>query len=172
MVEVTLTQGKVALIDDEDAERILAHKWTLLTINREGKITYYARRNVAPQGWNGPQKSILLHRFILDAPDGMQVDHINHDGLDNRRENLRLATNAQNHWNIPSSRPNQFGFRGVESPKRFNGGYGARIKVNGELVRVGPFKTAEEAARAYDLLAKHYHGEFATLNFPTKEAGQ
>jgi hypothetical protein len=165
MTEVPLTQGKVALIDDEDAPRVLAHKWTLLTINRDSKVTYYARRSVQTKT---RQRSVLLHRFILNAPSGMQVDHINLDGLDNRRANLRLATNAQNHCNIPS-RPSRFGFRGVESPKRFNGGYGARIKVNGEIVRIGPFKTAEEAARAYDLLAKHYHGEFATLNFPADE---
>lgn len=164
MVEVPLTQGKVALIDDGDAERVLAYKWTLLTINRDSKITYYARRTVRS---GTRQKSVLLHRFILKAPDGVQVDHKNLDGLDNRRANLRLATNAQNHCNIPS-RPNRFGFRGVESPKRFNGGYGARIKTDGGLIRIGPFKTAEEAARAYDLLAKYYHGQFATLNFPTE----
>lgn len=162
MIEVPLTQGKVAMIDDEDAERVLAHKWTLLTINRKGKVTYYARRCL----WGKTkQKSLLLHRFILDAPDGAQVDHKNLDGLDNRRENLRLATNAQNHCNIPT-RPGCAGFRGVYMRYKR---YGAQIKVDGEQIRVGPFKTAEEAARAYDLLARHYHGEFATLNFPTRE---
>jgi len=166
MVEVLLTQGKVALIDDEDAPRVLAHKWTLLTINRKSKVTYYARRSVmnGDKSRSAKTRSVLLHRFILDAPDGVQVDHKNLDGLDNRRANLRLATNAQNHCNVPS-RPSRIGFRGVEMLRHGNG-YGARIKVNSELIRIGPFKTAEEAARAYDLMAKHYHGEFATLNFP------
>lgn len=161
MVEIPLSQGKVALIDDEDAERVLAYKWTLgAAHNRKGRTVYYARRSV----WSKTkQRTVLLHRFIMNAPDGVQVDHCNLDGLDNRRANLRLATNAQNHCNIPSQ-PERLGLRGVERLRR-NAGYGARIKVNGELVRIGPFKTAEDAARAYDMMAKHYHGEFATLNF-------
>jgi hypothetical protein len=167
MIEIPLTQGKVAIVDDGDAARVLAYKWTLLTIKREGKITYYARRNVAPHGWNGPQKSILLHRFILNAPDGIHVDHIDLDGLNNRRSNLRLATNSQNHCNIPS-RPHRTGLRGVEKI-RHSESYGARIKVNGKLIRSGRFDTPEEAARAYDELARRYHGVFATLNYPSEE---
>lgn len=163
MVEVPLTQGKVAIVDDEDAERVLAYKWTLLALTRPTKVTYYARRSIRPCK-DGPQKSILLHRFILGAPDDMQVDHKNMDGLDNRRENLRLATNSQNHCNIPA-RPNPLGFRGVEQV-RHGKGYAARIKVGEQSLRIGPFQTPEEAGRAYDLLAKHYHGEFAWLNFP------
>lgn len=162
MIEVQLTLGKVALIDDEDAERVLACKWTLIAIPRPNKTGYYARRNVQR---NGRQHTILLHRFILNAPDGLQVDHINGDGLDNRRANLRLATNAQNHCNMPATQSNPFGFRGVEamgSPGKFK----ARIKVEGQIIRIGPFSTPEAAAHGYDLLAKHYHGEFATLNFP------
>lgn len=162
MIEVPLTQGKVALIDDEDAERVLTYKWTLCAIPRPNKTTYYARRGTQRGGKN---KTILLHRFILDAPDGLQVDHINGDSLDNRRSNLRLATNAQNHCNMPATRPNQLGFRGIETMKDGRQ-FKARIKVEGQIIRIGPFSTPEDAARGYDLMAKHYHGEFATLNFP------
>jgi hypothetical protein len=160
MIEVPLTQGRVALIDDEDAERVLIYKWTYAV---RGK-SEYARRAVLR---DGTSHSIYLHRFILDAPSRLEVDHINGDGLDNRRCNLRLATKSQNHCNASVITRRDTGFRGVyvtPDSKRYN----ARIVANGSIIRVGPFGKAEDAARAYDVLAKHYHGEFAALNFPSE----
>lgn len=160
MVEVPLTQGKIAIIDDEDAERILAYKW-FAAWHGPSKI-WYAHRS---ERIDGKGQTVRMHRFILNAPSRLQVDHINRDGLDNRRSNLRLATHAQNQRNRLSALANTLGFRGVRELPR-GGAFSAHIKVDGEAIRIAPFKTAEDAARAYDLLAKHYHGEFATLNFP------
>ena len=169
MVEVPLTQGKVALIDDEDAERVLARKWTLMTIERKGKVLYYARRSVPNKDESRPAKTrtVLLHRFIINAPEGQMVDHINHDGLDNRRDNLRLATNSENHFNIGKISTNSSGYKGVFLRKKTKS-YVVVLTANGYKVRLGGFNTAIEAARAYDELARTYHGEFARLNFPNE----
>src|SRR4051812_204373 len=101
--EIPLTQGYVALIDDEDYERVAARKWH---VTNTGKSTPYAGTMVR-RG-----KRIRLHRFLLDAPAGLLVDHRNRNGLDCRRENLRLATHAQNQSNL--IRPRKGTYRGVQ----------------------------------------------------------
>jgi hypothetical protein len=109
-----------------------------------------------------------MHRDVMGAPDGLLVDHINQNGLDNRRSNLRIATGAQNQRNahgrgIHRGKASSSAFRGVSRSK---GKWGAHVSVNGRNIRLGTFVTEEAAARAYDKAARQYHGEFAGLNFP------
>jgi hypothetical protein len=108
-----------------------------------------------------------MHRMVMKAPPDMLVDHINQNGLDNRRSNLRLATGAQNQRNahgrgIHRGKPSSSRFRGVS---RSGMKWSAHISVNGKNIRLGTFRTEEQAARAYDTAARIYHKEFARLNF-------
>ena len=146
MIKIPLTQDKVAIIDDEDYKRVSQYKWSY---HNQG----YAQTN---GGWT------LMHRFILNARDGQQVDHINGDRLDNRRENLRFVTNSQQHINRskPAFVNRTSNYKGVSL--RSNG----RWQVMLQRRYVGTFLTEEEAARAYDKRAKELFGEFARLNFP------
>jgi len=104
-----------------------------------------------------------MHRLIMDAPDGTDVDHRNMDRVDNRRSNLRLATRAENLRNQGLSRNNTSGFKGVS---RLDGKWRAEIRVKWKLIYLGLFDDKVEAARAYDTAAKEHFGEFARLNFP------
>lgn len=155
-VTVPLTQGKFAIIDAED--------WPLV-----GQFKWYARRDgprwYAQRGDN--RSSVHLHRFILDAPDELSVDHINGDGLDNRRENLRLATQSQNHANTPARKDNRLGLKGVS--RRSARSYAAEVARGGQRYYLGRFRTAEAAARAYDAKARELFGPFAHCNFPEQE---
>lgn len=108
-------------------------------------------------------KSISLHRYLLDPPPGLQVDHINGDGLDNRLCNLRLCTCSQNHYNCRKRKDNSSGFRGVHL-KIIKPVWVATIKVEKKLIYLGQFQDRREAARAYDAAAIKYHGEFAVTN--------
>jgi hypothetical protein len=170
MVEVPLTKGKVALIDDEDKERVLAFKWTYYFHVRSRKE--YAHRGIWIHGGKGKQTSISLHRFILNAPKGIQVDHRDNDGLNCQKSNLRLATNAQNHHNMKNRRDSAIPYKGVYRAKCSGGRweyrkpFTARITAFGKTYPLGMFATAEEAAMAYDARAREIHGEFARLNFP------
>jgi len=163
------------LLDDEDYDRVVAAetKWYIV---RDGHIrqdsqheVFYVKRTTRPDE-NGKRKAIALHRFIMDAPKGKVVDHINGDGRDNRKENLRVCTHAENGRNCNTPPKGKVGYYGVhysnmKSVKKYMAMIrvlkGSRKKTFGNL-----FYTAEEAAVEYDKLAREHHGEFATLNFP------
>lgn len=117
----------------------------------------YAKTRVSRNKWDS------MHRMILNAKNGDLVDHKNHNGLDNRRSNLRLCCNTKNHMNGQTHRDNQSGYKGVSMDKR-RGNFRARIKHNGKEVWIGTFTTAKEAALAYNHAAVKYFGEFAKLN--------
>lgn len=161
MREIPLTQGKVALVDDEDYERVVVTNWC--AVKSEGGI-WYALSAITT---NGRRIYPLLHRFILNAPAGRKVDHKNRDGLDCRRENLRFATTSQNAMNMRRSRSSSSPFKGVSFVNRsLSKPWRAQIKINGKAIHLHLHTTAEGAARAYDAKAKELFGEFARLNFP------
>jgi hypothetical protein len=162
MRELPLTQGKVALVDDEDFARASQFKWTAMKIYRRKREMWYARR--AECLGRGKSRTILLHRFLMDAPQGMEVDHVSGDGLDNRRSsNLRLATRSQNSVNSHRSRKAASGYRGVYS--RPNGKFHSKIMFQSKVLHIGIFVDAAKAAAAYDAKARELFGEFATVNF-------
>ena len=157
---IPLTQGKYAIVDPEDFERLNKHKWHAV----KGGNTFYAIRCV------GPAKRttyIRMHREILRSPDHLVVDHINHNGLDNRKANTRPATRAQNNYNklIVKGKNSSSKYKGVAWNKDKNK-WRARLYFNGKLIFLGYFKDEIKAAKAYDEAAKKYYGEFASLNFP------
>ena len=150
---IPLTQSKFAIVDAKDYERLAQYKW--YAVKKQG--TYYARRNV-----NG--KTILMHREILDVPVGFFCDHKNHNGLDNRRCNLRICTHAQN---IQNSRPRANGtsrYKGV-SWNRNKRKWQAHIRHRGHFIYLGCYDYEADAAIAYDDMAIELFGEFACLNF-------
>lgn len=154
-MEIPLTQGKVALVDDEDYPEVSRYRWYA---NRYGR-RWYAVRNI---GRYPHQQAVLLHRFLASPPEGMQVDHKNGDGLDCRRENIRVCTPAENLRNKGLKRTNTSGFKGVQKcGKRWK----ATIRA-GRDFNLGHFDDIIDAARAYDAAARVHHGEFAWLNFP------
>lgn len=150
MKTVPLTQGQVALVDDEDFELVSKHKWYAA---KRG-YRFYAQRRVN-------RRIVQMHRLLTKAPTGLEVDHINGNTLDNRRSNLRLATRSQNEWNRNKQSNNTSGFKGVIFSE---GKYKARIRVFKKLYFLGSFEEKEKAALAYNNAAKKYHGEFANLN--------
>lgn len=155
MKKIPLTQGKFALVDDEDHESLLSVKWCVA--KRRGKF-YATRRGGA--GWLKH-----LHREIMKAPAGTEVDHINGDTLDNRRTNLRFATRLENSRNMEKHRGCSSRFKGVYWFKHAKK-WMARIQVVGKRRYLGCFSSEEAAAKAYDSTAKIEFGEFARLNFP------
>lgn len=121
-------------------------------------------------------RTFLLHRFIWFYVHGAWpahfIDHINGDKSDNRLVNLRLATKAENGWNVPR-KIGKHGYRGVfKAPKSPLHPYFAKLRKNGSIVRTSQFATIEEAAIVYDRLARLHHGEFAILNFPDAETAR
>jgi len=156
MIQIPLTHGKVAIVDDCDAAQAI-HKWFV----KRDRHTWYAARNItaAPT----IRKTLRLHREILGVGPGQCIDHVNGDGLDCRRSNLRLATQSQNQQNQGKNKRNKCGFKGVFQRK---GTWYSHIRIDGRLVHLGCFRTPEDAARTYDEAARKHHGDFARLNFP------
>ena len=166
IIAIPLTHGLVALIDAEDYKLVSKHKWhAKICATRPGLI--YAATN---ETQNGKQRTIRLHRLLLNIIDPkIFVDHINHNGLDNRKENLRICTNTQNCRNAKKRLANGASkFKGVSWSKRCNK-FHAAIQINKQYKHIGYFTSELEAAKAYDKVAKTYFGEFAYLNFAPPE---
>lgn len=145
MIEITLTKGKVALIDDEDLEIISFTKW---------KFDRYARANV----WNKELKKYeqkSMHRVVMHAPKGFDVDHINGDKLDNRKINLRICTRSENLHNFTKKARTPTGLRGAYKCPNSKRWFSA-ISIKGKVHRLGRFNTPEEAHSAYISAHKKY----------------
>lgn len=157
---IRLSRGKYAIVDVGEYKRLSQYKWHVL----KGQRTFYASRRVQVEG-GGRQRAVSMHREIIKAKDGQCVDHINHNGLDNRKANLRLATRSQNAQN--RRKPNNSSrskYKGISFNKREKK-WNARIQVDGKQKFLGFFRDEVEAAKAYDEAARKYHKEFAVVNF-------
>lgn len=148
---IELTKGYVAIVDDEDFERLAQWRWRYC----EG----YAVRSMP----GNRRRVIWMHREINGTPDGFETDHRNTNKLDNRRQNLRTATHSQNKCNQTKRGHNTSGFKGAFFHKN-SGLWRGQITVKGKNHYLGYFKTPVEAAAAYDRAAIELHGEFAHLN--------
>ncbi|MGB8225969.1 MAG: HNH endonuclease [Sedimentisphaerales bacterium] len=158
--KIALTQGKFAIVDQEDFEELNTHKWYAAGCANN----FYAVRVIGRI--NGRKKHISMHRQITQPPPGFVVDHKDGDGLNNRRENLRVVTETQNHYNSRKcSKTTSSKYKGVCYDKQRNK-FRAEIKYNGHRKFLGHFDNEIDAAKAYDKAAKLYYGEFAKLNFP------
>lgn len=161
MKEIPLTRGLFTLVDDEDYEALIQYKWQANSVM--GGRHFYARRN-----WRGEGSKpcyTLMHRAIMNAPKGMDVDHIDGDRLNNTRSNLRIVTRSQNLANRGSH--GIHGFKGIRIvPKNTNKPYGVYIGHNYKQIYLGSYSTVIEAALAYDRKAKELYGDFARLNIP------
>lgn len=155
MKEIPLGQGKVTIVDDEDYEELARHNWRAVPrIDGKG---WYVGRNASIGG--GKYQKVYMHRTILDAKPKQVSDHINGDGLDNRRANLRLCTHAENHANQRKKDGASSRFKGVTWSKKQKK-WVARIHIS-----LGAYDNEEEAARAYDAKMKELYGEHARVNF-------
>jgi len=162
MKEIPLTQGQVALVDDEDFERVNKYKW--FASWDTGRRTYTARRTKwVRERENGKRGHISLHRFVMDVPKGKDIDHRDFNPLNNQKSNLRICTRAQNcmnklKWKGCSSR-----FKGVSWSKEVLK-WRAGINKDGKQHYLGYFNSEEEAALAYNTAALEMFGEFSLLN--------
>ncbi len=162
MKEIQLTQGRVALVDDEDFPILHVHKWRCVCHER----TFYAITNIN-------HKTTYMHRLVMRVPDGQDIDHCNRDGLDNRRANLRFCTQKENEGNKgKQTTPCTSVYRGVTfdpRPKNQRHPWRAQIGISDKHISLGYYATEKEAALAYNQAAPDHFGEFAWLNDISEE---
>jgi hypothetical protein len=146
----------VALVDDQDYPTLSAYRWFLLKASHLS----YAITSTKVDGKRG---TALMHRLIMSPPKGTFIDHINRNGLDNRRENLRPASPSENIHNCRRYVTSKSRFKGVRTNPK-DGKYEARLKVNGKRIWLGRYISDVDAAIAYDLAAIRFFGEYALTN--------
>ena len=145
--QIKMSTGKIVLVDDEDFEELNQYKWCCM----DG----YAARTSSRKIPGRPV--IVMHRIIMNAPKGMMVDHINHNKLDNRKENLRVCTNSENQRNRGIPLNNSSGYKGVS---KMNKKWMAQLHVGNKTIYLGVFPTPELASQAYEDKCKEVYGEF------------
>jgi len=159
--EIVLTRGQIALVDDEDFDRLNKVRWQARW--NPCIKSFYAARSFRK---NGNFKTEIMHRIVMGAPKGVLVDHRNSgDTLNNQKSNLRFATHIENARNGKLRRNNILRLKGVRKNSN-SSTYQVRICVKGRSLHIGCFHDPEMAARAYDEAAVKHFGEFAHLNFP------
>lgn len=157
MKEIQLANGKgIAIVDDCDYDLVSKYKWH---IHSRGYAVTTLPRNPETK----KQKTIRMHRLIMNPPDNMDIDHFNHDTLDNRRENLRICTTANNGGNrVKNKGVTSSLYKGVTLSKYRK--LVAQIRFEGKYIHLGNYANEIDAARAYNRGARYYFGEFALLN--------
>lgn len=150
-VKVPLTRGKFAVINSDDLELVMGFKWHITNLG-------YARTDF----WKPQRGYIFMHRLIMPCPQGLQVDHINGDRLDNRRENLRICTQAQNvAARLKTKNQTHSKYKGI---KRIRTKWSAVLRHRDKDIYLGMYDNELSAAKAYDAKALEIHGEFAKTN--------
>ena len=165
---VKLTRGKSAIVDASDYDWINQWKWCA----DKSKNIWYSHRTIYNKEIIGKGRfvKVRMHRLIIGAAKGEIVDHINGNGIDNRRENLQICSHSDN-IQKGHHRPNQYGYLGVSYSEDCTiRHWKARISNNGKRYELGHFLTSKDAAKAYDEEATRIHGATAKLNFPKESA--
>jgi len=154
-MEIELTQGKVVTVDAEDFEKLFKFTWQF---NGNGGCSYAMVRKIKG-------RSMLMHRFLMGLKEGdpRHVDHINGNGLDNRKKNLRICTKAENMRNSKLPKDNKSGYKGVHWVKKLNK-WRSTIRMNNKIIYIGLFDSSLKGAKAYDEKCLELHGEFAKTN--------
>lgn len=147
---IPLTRGQIALIDKEDFDKIKNYGW--YAHFKKSNNTFYAMTEINTKG-------VQMSRLILNAHNDVQVDHKDHNTLNNRKSNLRLCTPSQNSQNKKMQSNNSIGYKGVYVDKR-TGRYRACIRINKKLKHLGYYSTAQEAYKVYKTIAEKIHGDF------------
>lgn len=150
MKKIPLTQGKFALVDDEDFEELSKYKW------------YYSCGYARRTGPRPRQERIYMHRTIMNPPKDKLIDHINHDTLDNRKNNLRISTKSTNGMNRGKNKNNSSGYKGVHFKKDKNK-WCARITIERKIIFLGYFNNPLDASLAYNNAAINIHKDFASI---------
>jgi hypothetical protein len=153
MAEIPLSKGKVAIVDDDMYDYLSQWKW------------FYHKNGYALRSYrkDGNYKKERMHRAVINAPAGYDVDHINGNKLDNRKSNLRTATRSQNNYNKSAQSNSTSGFKGVSWSKQKNK-WRARIHVDKKEINLGFFEYKVDAVFAYNEAAMKHHQKFANLN--------
>jgi hypothetical protein len=156
---ISLNKGYRAMVDDEDYDRVMKYRWKV-HINIQRPSCIYARTNIS-------NRTVILHRFIMSPTKEITIDHIDHNGLNCQKSNLRFATKTQQNFN--RKRSNSHGYKGITRVTNQPNKWQVQLVENGNVHYGGVYKTMIDAAKAYDEMAKKYHGDFAILNFPTPQ---
>jgi hypothetical protein len=168
--EVMMLNGNSFLVSVDDLERVVTRRWKLFKSRNTNYVSTHEKVYHPVDKDYYRDVTLMLHRFIMDPPSEMVVDHINYNGLDNRRCNLRICTFKENSASARKcfGRKAKSRYKGVSYSAR-DGRWKAQYCVNGWPYFLGRFDTEEEAAVVYDKKALELYGEFALLNFPEKE---